>query len=112
MKMISAGHARAILAVEDPKLQVSLANRIFDEKLSVRDTEKLIKTVLNPKKRQEKTVSTAEDALYQQLEEKMKGWLGTKVSIARKKNHKGKIEIEYYSQDELERLVDILGSIR
>jgi ParB family chromosome partitioning protein len=111
-EMISAGHARAILAVEDPKLQISLANRIFDEKLSVRDTEKLIKSMLNPKKKMEKAAATSEDAVYEQLEEKMKGWLGTKVSIARKKNHKGKIEIEYYSQDELERLVDMLGSIR
>lgn len=111
-EMISAGHARAILAVDDFKMQISLANRIFDEKLSVRDTEKLIKSILNPRQKTEKAQNTAEDVAYEQLEEKMKGWLGTKVSIARKKNHKGKIEIEYYSQDELERLVDMLGSIR
>lgn len=110
-EMLSAGHARAILGIEDQELQVTVANRVFDEKLSVRETEKLIKSLLKPKKKPEPAVSTAEDAAYEQLEEKLKGWLGTKVSIARKKNHKGKIEIEYYSQDELERLVDLIGSL-
>lgn len=110
-EMISAGHARTILGIEDQDMQVTVANKVFDEKLSVRETEKLIKDILKPKKSKEIIVNTAEDAAYEQLEEKMKGWLGTKVSIARKKNHKGKIEIEYYSQEELERLVDLFGSI-
>lgn len=110
-EMLSAGHARTILGIEDPDMQILVANRVFDEKLSVRETEKLVKTMLNPKQKKEPVPSTAEDTAYEQLEEKLKGWLGTKVSIARKKNNKGKIEIEYYSQEELERLIDLLGSI-
>lgn len=110
-EMLSAGHARTILGIEDPDMQILVANRVFDEKLSVRETEKLVKAMLNPKKKKEPVPSTAEDTAYEQLEEKLKGWLGTKVSIARKKNNKGKIEIEYYSQEELERLIDLLGSI-
>lgn len=110
-EMLSAGHARTILGIEDPDMQILVANRVFDEKLSVRETEKLVKAMLNPKQKKEPVPSTAEDTAYEQLEEKLKGWLGTKVSIARKKNNKGKIEIEYYSQEELERLIDLLGSI-
>ena len=94
--MISTGHARALLAIDDPELQYTLANKIFDEKLSVRETEKLVKEIKNPKKPKEKKVM--ENAfIYQDLEEKMKGVFGTKVSIASKGKGKGKIEIEYYS---------------
>ena len=78
--MISTGHARALLAIDDPELQYTLANKIFDEKLSVRETEKLVKEIKNPKKPKEKKVM--ENAfIYQDLEEKMKGVFGTKVSI-------------------------------
>ena len=83
--MISTGHARALLAIDDPELQYTLANKIFDEKLSVRETEKLVKEIKNPKKPKEKKVM--ENAfIYQDLEEKMKGVFGTKVSIASKGN--------------------------
>ena len=109
--MISTGHARALLAIDDPELQYTLANKIFDEKLSVRETEKLVKEIKNPKKPKEKKVM--ENAfIYQDLEEKMKGVFGTKVSIASKGKGKGKIEIEYYSDDELERLFDMMMSIK
>lgn len=109
--MISTGHARALLAIDDPELQYTLANKIFDEKLSVRETEKLVKEIKNPKKPKEKKVM--ENAfIYQDLEEKMKGVFGTKVSIASKGNGKGKIEIEYYSDDELEHLFDMMMSIK
>lgn len=111
-EMISSGHARALLAITDGKMQVTLANRIFDEKLSVRETERLVKTVLEPKEKKNAPVNSSEDAIYESLEEKMKGIIGTKVSINRKKNHKGKIEIEYYSQEELERIIDLFESIR
>ena len=104
-------HARALLAITDPKEQVELATRIFDEKLSVRETEKLIKNILNPAKKEEKQEDPAQDAIYGQLEEKMKGIVGTKVTINRKKNNKGRIEIEYYSQEELERIIEIFESI-
>lgn len=109
--MISTGHARALLAIDDPELQYTLANKIFDGKLSVRETEKLVKEIKNPKKPKEKKVM--ENAfIYQDLEEKMKGVFGTKVSIASKGKGKGKIEIEYYSDDELEHLFDMMMSIK
>ena len=110
-EMISAGHARAILAVSDMEKQESLAMRVFDEKLSVRETEKLVKAVLAPPKEKKSHSYSAEDAAYENLEEKMKSIMGTKVLIHRKKNDKGKIEIEYYSRDELERIIDLFESI-
>lgn len=110
-EMLTTGHARALLAITDPKEQVELATRIFDEKLSVRETEKLIKNILNPAKKEEQQEDSAQDAIYGQLEEKMKGIVGTKVTINRKKNNKGRIEIEYYSQEELERIIEIFESI-
>ena len=109
--MISTGHARALLAIYDPELQYTLANKIFDEKLSVRETEKLVKEIKNPKKPKEKK-PVANSFIYQDLEEKMKSVFGTKVSIASKGKGKGKIEIEYYSDDELEHLFDMMMSIK
>ena len=112
-EMISAGHARAILAIPDKDKQASVAMKVFDEKLSVRETEKLVKHIVEPpKKKAEKQVNTAEDAIYESLEEKMKGIVGTRVFIHRKKNNKGEIEIEYYSRDELERIIELFESIR
>lgn len=109
--MISTGHARALLAIDDPEPQYTLANKIFDEKLSVRETEKLVKEIKNPKKPKEKK-PVANSFIYQDLEEKMKSVFGTKVSIASKGKGKGKIEIEYYSDDELEHLFDMMMSIK
>lgn len=109
--MISTGHARALLAIDDPELQYTLANKIFDEKLSVRETEKLVKEIKNPKKPKEKK-PVVNSFIYQDLEEKMKSVFGTKVSIASKGKGKGKIEIEYYSDDELEHLFDMMMSIK
>ncbi len=110
-EMLTTGHARALLAITDPAEQVELATRVFDEKLSVRETEKLIKSMLEPAKKNEVKEDPAENAVYEQLENKMKDIVGTKVTINRKKNNKGKIEIEYYSQDELERIIDMFESI-
>ena len=110
--MISAGHARALLAITDSEKQYTIAMKVFDEKLSVRETEKLVKNLVSPTKKEKTERNTAEDAIYESLEEKMKGIMGTKVSIQRKKNNKGKIEIEYYSRDELERIIDLFESIR
>ena len=109
--MITSGHARAILAISDEAMQMSVAAKVFDEKLSVRETEKLVKSVLEPTAPKKTETNTAEDAIYQNLEEKMKAIVGTKVSINRKKNNKGKIEIEYYSQEELERIIELFESI-
>ena len=89
----------------------TVANKIFDEKLSVRETEKLVKEIKNPKKPKEKK-PVANSFIYQDLEEKMKSVFGTKVSIASKGKGKGKIEIEYYSDDELEHLFDMMMSIK
>ena len=108
--MISTGHARALLAIDDHEQQYELAVRVFDEKLSVRETEKLVKDIKNPKKPKEKKV--IEHAfVYTDLENRMKEVLGTKVSIAAKGNGKGKIEIEYYSDKELERMFDMIVSL-
>lgn len=112
-EMITTGHARALLAIEDPEIQVMAATKVFDEKLSVRETEKLVKEILNPApEKQEKPVDEAQNLVYQQLEEKIKQIIGSKVAIHRKNNDKGKIEIEYYSKDELERIIELLETIR
>lgn len=110
---ISAGHARTLLSLPTGEAQFQIAQRIVDEKLSVREIEKLVKTFNEPiKPKKEKPVNTAEDAVYESLEERMKQIMGTRVSINRKRNNKGKIEIEYYSRDELERIIDLFNSIR
>ena len=111
-EMITAGHARAILAISDKEKQEIVAMKVFDEKLSVRETESLVKRMLEPPKTEKKSkFTTAEDAIYESLEEKMKSIMGTRVQIHRKKKDKGKIEIEYYSKDELERIIDLFESI-
>ena len=111
-EMITAGHARAILAISDKEKQETVAMKVFDEKLSVRETESLVKRMLEPPKTEKKSkFTTAEDAIYESLEEKMKSIMGTRVQIHRKKKDKGKIEIEYYSKDELERIIDLFDSI-
>ena len=105
--MLSTGHARALLVIEDNDLQFQMATKIYNEKLSVRDVEKMVKN-LGKKKPEKKEENAQQAAVFQDLEEKMKAALGTKVSINRKNDQKGKIEIEYYSMDELERLMEIL----
>ena len=105
--MISAGHARALLAITDSEKQYTIAMKVFDEKLSVRETEKLIKNL--DKQVKPKVNTTPEnDFIYRDIENNLKESMGTKVIIHNKDNNKGKIEIEYYSQDDFERIVDIL----
>lgn len=111
-EMISTGHARALLAIEDGDDQYTIAMKIFDEKLSVRETERLVKNLQNPKPKKENVADTQMEVIYHQLEEKIKSIVGTKVFIHQKNNQKGKIEIEYYSQAELERLIEMFESIR
>lgn len=112
-EMLTTGHARALLSIEDKNMQHAAAIKVFDEKLSVRETEKLVKEILNPRKEEkEKKADRAQDLVYEQLEEKIKGIIGSKVAIRRKSKDKGKIEIAYYSQDELERIVELLETIR
>lgn len=109
--MISTGHARALLAIDDKEQQYDLANKIFDEKLSVRETEKMVKEIKNPKKPKMKK-KVENEFVYTDLENRMKEVMGTKVNISSKGNGKGKIEIEYYSDDELERMFEMIMSIR
>lgn len=109
--MISTGHARALLAIDDEEQQYMLANKIFDEKLSVRETEKLVKLLKNPPKEVKKQ-KQEHTFVYDNIEEQMKNIIGTKVSVNPKSNGKGKIEIEYYSEEELERIYDLIMTIQ
>ena len=112
--MITTGHARALLGIEDVEKQFATAQKIFDENLSVRETEKLVKKIQNNKDipvEKKKVSDPAMDAIYHDLEEKMKSILGTKVAINKKDDQKGKIEIEYYSMDELDRIIDLIRTI-
>ena len=106
---ISSGHARTIITIEDKDKQYMIAQKIFDEKLSVRDVEKLMKALDAPEKPEKK--SPKNDFVYRDLEQKMKAIMGTQVVIKNKSNNKGKIEIEYYSQAELERIYELLQKI-
>ena len=108
--MISTGHARALLAIEDKEEQYNLATRIFDEKLSVREVEAIIRQIKNPKA-PKKRKEIQNSFVYRDLEEKMISVIGTKVSVNQKGKGKGKIEIEYYSDAELERIFDLLMSV-
>lgn len=107
--MISTGHARALIAVEDKDMQYTLAQRIFDEKLSVREVEKLVKNLDKPaKEKKQKNIDESMMVIYNDISEKMKKSLGTKVSISPKENGSGKIEIEFYSHDDLDRIINML----
>ena len=106
--MISAGHARALLGIEDPEEQFILAQRVFDEKLSVREIEKIVKN-----RGKVKTIKKKEsgqlDAVYKDIENNLKDRLSTKVSVSAKENGSGKIEIEFYSAEELDRILGLIG---
>lgn len=111
--MISGGHARALLAIENEEIQYQTAMKVFDDKLSVRDTEKLVKNIIAQiNEVKEEIAPVKEDGfLYRDIEEKIKKIMGTKVSIKKKNNNNGKIEIEYYSVEELERLLELFEAI-
>lgn len=110
--MITTGHARALLAVEDNETQYRLAQKVFDEKLSVRDVEKLMRSLNNEEKKAKAAKAEVKNQfIYENLEEKMKALFGTKVSINHKANNQGKIVIDYYSNEELERLMELFQSI-
>ena len=109
--MLSTGHVRALITITDPQLQYETAMYIFDKKLSVRETESYVKKLLN-KKPKEKS-SEKEDPelsfLYKAIENRLKESLGTKTTIKAKTRESGKIEIEYYSQEDLERITQLLA---
>ena len=106
--MISTGHARALLAVEDEEEQYNLAQKIFDEKLSVRDIEKMVKNLHKPVK-VKKLDDKALQAIYLDIEDKLKQKLSTKVAVTSKGEGTGKIEIEFYSHEDLERILEMIG---
>lgn len=103
--MISTGHARALISIEDPEEQYIIAQKIFDEKLSVREVEKLVKALHKPPK-QKKPENKTLEAIYNEISEKLKQSLSTKVSISAKENGSGKIEIEFYNHEDLDRLIE------
>lgn len=112
--MLSTGHARALIPIEDKELQLQLAQRIFDEKLSVREVEKIVKAILNPEKEKDKKEETPQSIqyIYQDIENKLKERLSRKVAISSKgKSGVGKIEIEFYSNDDLDRLIESLSNM-
>lgn len=107
--MITTGHARALISIDDPEQQYTIAQKVFDEKLSVRDVEKLVKNLNKPEKaKKEPVTDKALEAVYQDLEEKLKQSLGTKVCIASRGDGAGKLEIEFYTHDDLEKITDLL----
>ena len=108
---LTSGHARTLVVITDEKLQYQTALYIFDNQLSVRDAEKYVKNLLENKDKEEKKVEIDEniEAIFKNLEENLKNSLGTKVKIKRKDNKRGKIEIEYFSTEELERLCEIMN---
>lgn len=109
--MITTGHARALLAIEDPEEQYTVAQQIFDEKLSVRDVEKLMKNLHKPEKAVKKvTDDKAMEAIYLDIQEKLKARLSTKVTVTSKGEGAGKIEIEFYNHEDLDRLIDLMGN--
>ena len=108
--MITSGHARTLIAIEDKEKQIELANEIFEKRLSVRETERLVKNILEPKPPKVKEVYN-DQFVYKALENKIKDKIGSNVQINRKNRNKGKIEIEYYSTDDLERIVALISRI-
>ena len=109
--ILSSGHARALLPIEDLEMQYHTACKIFDEKMSVRETEKLVKQILSNKPQKQYAVTDEKEFIYRELEEKIRNIIGTKVSIHRKQKDKGKIEIEYYSNEELERIIELFETL-
>ncbi|MDY5496684.1 MAG: ParB/RepB/Spo0J family partition protein [Anaerobutyricum sp.] len=113
--IISSGHGRTLLPIEDGDLQYQIAEKILDENLSVRESEKLVKAILSKSgekpKKEEKTSTSQEKEMIHFFEEKMKNIFGSKVVIKNNKNNKGKIEIDYYSKEELERIIDLIQTI-
>ena len=107
--MLSTGHARALISIEDPEQQYTIAQKVFDEKLSVRDVEKLVKNLNKPEKPKKVAEGDSSlDVVYQDVAEKLKQSLGTKVDISSKGDGAGKIEIEFYNHDDLDRIIDLL----
>lgn len=110
---ITGGHARTLLSLDDGEMQTQVALKIIEERLSVREVEKLVKLMSKPKKEPKKEEEERDlSFIFRDLENRMKQIMGTKVNINKKDKNKGRIEIEYYSEAELERLVELIESIK
>lgn len=109
---LSMGHARALLAIDDSEIQIKAAAEVVSRKLSVRETEKLVKALANPKKVEKNTENPEEAVIYNRIQSRLEGITGSKVKINRKSGNKGRIEIEYYSNDDLERLLELFEGIQ
>lgn len=107
---LSMGHARALLGLDQEDLQLEAAKNVVEKGLNVRDTEKLVKSILNPKQAK-LPIPSSEEAVYTTIATKLREKFGTKVSINHKKGGKGKIEIEYYSKEEFERILELFESM-
>lgn len=107
-EMISGGHARALLSLEDKDLQYETANRIFDENLSVRETEKLVKKLLNPANARGGKKAIPDEAIYRGYEDNIRTLIGSKIEIQRKDVNKGKLIIDFSSADEFEKIYGII----
>lgn len=105
---LTTGHARALITIEDQSKQIEIAKKVVNEKLSVRDIEKLVKDLNKPKKEKKESKQLKNDFIYQDIEEKLKQSLGTKVTVSAKEDGSGKIEIDFYSSEELDRILDLL----
>lgn len=105
---LTTGHARALITIEDENQQIEIAKKVVNEKLSVRDIEKLVKDLNKPKKEKKESKQLKNDFIYQDIEEKLKQSLGTKVTVSAKEDGSGKIEIDFYSSEELDRILDLL----
>ena len=106
-EVISEGHGRAILGINDNQIQFQIAQTVIDNTLNVRETEKLVKNFGN--ERQERVISNTNNIYYKDITNKLENRFGTKVSINSKNKSKGKIEIEYYSEDDFERILEVFN---
>lgn len=113
--MLSTGHVRSLISIEDPELQYETALLIFDKKMSVRETEKYVKQLLTKKdkaSKEEAAPAVDYSFIYKEIEENLKNILGTKATIKAKNQDKGKIEIDYYSSDDLDRIIQLLYNVK
>ena len=106
--VISEGHGRALLGIKDFKIQYELAQQVIDEKLSVRELEKIIRKIIEPNNKNSSSRKQELNPYYKEIKNQLQNYFGTKVNISNK-NNKGKIEIEYYSEDDLQRILDIIN---
>lgn len=106
--IITEGHGRALLTISDKQKQYELAQQVIDEKLSVRELERLIKRIKDTETNENIEEVNKENPYYKEIKNQLQNYFGTKVNISSKKN-KGKIEIEYYSEEDLQRILDIIN---